>query len=78
MPNYGDIKYWDNRYRFTSGQTYDWLEDYETLKPHISKHLRPEFRILVLGCGNARFSEDMYNDGFHNIFNNDISAVVIS
>ena len=34
-------------------------------------------RILVIGCGNARFSEDLYDDGFHNIVNNGISPAVI-
>jgi ubiquinone/menaquinone biosynthesis C-methylase UbiE len=32
---------------------------------------------LILGCGNARFSEDMYDDGFHHIYNIDISSVCI-
>ena len=33
--------------------------------------------ILIVGCGNAPFSEDLYDDGFTNITNNDISEVVI-
>jgi len=36
-----------------------------------------DLRILVLGCGNAEFSEDMYDDGFKNIVNVDISSVCI-
>ena len=35
-------------------------------------------RILILGCGNAEFSEDLYDDGFTNVLNIDISPVVIS
>jgi hypothetical protein len=31
----------------------------------------------VLGCGNAKFSEDLYDAGFKNIYNVDISSVVI-
>ena len=31
----------------------------------------------MLGCGNAKFSEDLYDDGFHNIINVDISSVCI-
>ena len=34
-------------------------------------------RILVLGCGNAEFSEDLYDAGYHNVINIDISSVVI-
>ena len=36
-----------------------------------------EIKILVLGCGNAEFSEDIYDDGYHNVVNVDISPVVI-
>ncbi|KAN0088629.1 S-adenosyl-L-methionine-dependent methyltransferase [Tylopilus felleus] len=34
-------------------------------------------RILMLGCGNSKFSEDMWEDGYKNIVNVDYSAVVI-
>ena len=34
-------------------------------------------KAIVLGCGNAEFSEDMYDDGYSNIFNIDISETVI-
>ena len=34
-------------------------------------------RILVLGCGNAEFSEDLYDAGYKNVVNVDISSVVI-
>lgn len=37
MPNYGDIKYWENRYKKQPGKTFDWLEDFETLKELIEK-----------------------------------------
>merc|ERR1711970_1082414 len=33
--------------------------------------------VLMAGCGNSRLSEDMFEDGFANISNVDISRVVI-
>ena len=80
MPNYGDPKYWNDRYKQQMGTTFDWLEDYETLKSIIDdlKLNKEESKTLVLGCGNAEFSEDMYNDGYKNIYNIDISDLVIS
>jgi len=33
---------------------------------------------FLIGCGNAPFSIDMYNDGYHKIRNSDYSEVVIS
>ena len=43
-----------------------------------------EAKVLILGCGNAgkvdlnsAFSEQMYDAGYHQIWNMDISSVVI-
>jgi len=35
-------------------------------------------KIINLGCGNSEFSENMYDDGYHNIYNIDISKNVIN
>lgn len=77
MPNYGDPEYWEKRYAEQEGSTFDWLEDYEALESIIKTLVAPEGRILILGCGNARLSEELYDDGFPNIDNIDISTVVI-
>ncbi len=77
MPNYGDPKYWDKRYSENEGSMFDWLEDFKSLKPLLSDLLTPSSKILILGCGNAEFSEDLYDAGYHNIHNIDISSVVI-
>jgi hypothetical protein len=54
------------------------LEDYETLKPIIDEiKIEKISKILNLGCGNSEFSERMYDDGYHNICNNDICENVI-
>ena len=39
--------------------------------------MKPSHKILIVGCGNANFSEDLYDAGFKNIWNIDISKVVI-
>jgi len=79
MPNYGDPNYWEERYKHNENSTFDWLEDYETLKPIIEefKLYKKTAKILVLGCGNAEFSENMFDDGYNNIYNIDISKNVI-
>ena len=77
MPNYGDPKYWDKRYKDQEDTTFDWLEDWESLKSIIGQLITKESKILILGCGNAEFSEDMYDAGYENITNIDISPVVI-
>ena len=55
---------------------FDWLESFEKLKEVIN-FLKPDDKILVLGCGNANFSEDMYDAGYKKQWNIDISRVVI-
>lgn len=77
MPNYGDPSYWEKRYEEQKGKTFDWLEDYESLKLIIENLIDKSAKILILGCGNAELGEDMYQDGYHNIANMDISSVVI-
>jgi len=53
------------------------LEDYSALRNFIRDLIKKDARILILGCGNAEFSENMYDDGYERIDNIDISEVVI-
>ena len=77
MPNYGDPGYWDKRYEEQENTVFDWLEDYKSLKEILKEFCNKESRVLVLGCGNAEFSEEMYDDGYKQLYNVDISSVVI-
>jgi len=78
MPNYGDRKYWEDRYNEQKDVTFDWLEDYESLKALIDDFkLNKDAKIINLGCGNSEFCENMYDDGFQNIHNIDICENVI-
>ena len=80
MPNYGDVNYWEERYKNPEEITFDWLENYSNLK-EIIKSLnidKESGKILNLGCGNSEFSENMYDDGYKNIKNIDISQNVIN
>jgi SAM-dependent methyltransferase len=77
MPQYGEKEYWDTRYSQQKEKTFDWLENWEALKPVVEKLITPESRILMLGWGNALISQEMYDDGYEHITNMDISPVVI-
>ena len=79
MPNYGEKKYWVDRYESQKGKTFDWLEDYESIKPMIYEiGIKKNAYVLNVGCGNSEFSEKMYNDGFTNNYNIDICPNVIN
>lgn len=74
---YGSQEYWENR--FTSEESFEWLLSYEQLAPQ----LEPIFsqrgvRILVVGCGNAPFSADLYDAGYTQIVNIDYAPAVIA
>ncbi|TFK51876.1 S-adenosyl-L-methionine-dependent methyltransferase [Heliocybe sulcata] len=76
---YGTKEYWDKRYERESDESsFDWFKSYDEIAPLI-RELIPDksSRILMLGCGNSRLSEQMYDDGYKNIVNIDYSSVVI-
>ncbi|XP_044499661.1 EEF1A lysine methyltransferase 4 isoform X2 [Mangifera indica] len=74
---YGESWYWDNRYSHESGP-FDWYQKYPALAPLINLYIPQRHqRILVVGCGNSAFGEGMVEDGYEDVVNIDISAVVI-
>ncbi|KAJ4498978.1 S-adenosyl-L-methionine-dependent methyltransferase [Lentinula lateritia] len=76
---YGTKQYWNQRYaREDDDASFDWFKSYSEIAD-ILRSLIPEkrSRILMLGCGNSKLSEDMYDDGYHNIVNTDYSSIII-
>ena len=41
------------------------------------KKINKNALVLNLGCGNSLLSEEMYNDGYKNILNIDLSQSII-
>ncbi len=67
--------YWDARYK--GEEHYEWFKGYAEFRHLVSPYLRPEDRILILGCGNSSMSADLYREGFRRQTNIDISPVVV-
>ena len=78
-PSYGEASYWEERYEKAGMEaSFDWLESYATLKDHLAIFMpSTDVKVLILGCGNAHFGEDLYDAGYENQVNIDISEVVI-
>jgi len=74
--SYGTKGYWESRYQ-KEPECFDWFKGYSELKHVLAKYVKPQDSILMIGCGNATLSEDMYNDSFQNITNIDFSEEVI-
>lgn len=72
---YAHSDYWNAR--FAHEEQYDWLKGYKDCRHLCVPHLKTSDRILILGCGNSTLTQDLYNDGFHNLTSIDLSEVVI-
>ncbi|CAG9332810.1 unnamed protein product [Blepharisma stoltei] len=76
MAQYGKAEYWEERYT-RDAEPFDWYQRWSGIKDVLTQYVFPTHQILHLGCGNSRLSEEMYDEGFINSINIDISQVVI-
>ncbi|KAI5650991.1 hypothetical protein M9H77_36996 [Catharanthus roseus] len=75
---YGEGWYWDKRYSEEGAAgAFDWYQKYSNLAPLLNLYIHRHHRVLVVGCGNSALSEGMVNNGYEDVFNIDISSVVI-
>lgn len=51
--------------------------EYTQLCSILSKYIKTADRILIIGCGNSKLSADLYDVGYHDLLNIDISSTVI-
>lgn len=80
LPNqvqeFAQKKYWDNFFT-KRDKSFEWYGQYEDFKAVLLKYIKPDDRLLVVGCGSSTLSIDLYDDGFTNNTSIDISQVVI-
>ena len=69
-------QYWDKFFTKRSS-AFEWYGEYTDLCHVLHKYLKPVNRLLVIGCGNSKLSEALYDAGIRSIENIDISDVVI-
>ena len=43
---------------------FDWYQRYSGVKDMITQYIQPSNQILMLGCGNSKMSEEMFEDGY--------------
>ncbi|XP_004713497.1 EEF1A lysine methyltransferase 4 isoform X1 [Echinops telfairi] len=76
---YCEVQYWDQRYQDAADcAPYEWFGDFSSFRAIVEPELRPEDRILVLGCGNSALSYELYLGGFPDVTSVDYSSVVVA
>jgi 2-polyprenyl-3-methyl-5-hydroxy-6-metoxy-1,4-benzoquinol methylase len=74
---YAKASFWDDRYA-EKGGFFDWYAEYPELKPVFNEYgITPSDRVLMVGCGNSKLSQQMWEAGYKDIVNIDISPSVI-
>jgi ubiquinone/menaquinone biosynthesis C-methylase UbiE len=76
-PAYGDVDYWNGRYRGQRGECFEWFQPWSALRPHVSKHLLSHGIALVVGCGSSAMSYEL-SQTFSRIVSIDISEEVVN
>jgi len=76
---YAESDFWDKRYQESKGY-FDWYVEYPELKELFNGPLpiSKDSSILMVGCGNSKLSEQMYDSGFKSILSIDISEVIVN
>tara|TARA_A100001015_G_scaffold19612_1_gene22553 strand:- start:3075 stop:3734 length:660 start_codon:yes stop_codon:yes gene_type:complete len=74
-----DKNYWNNKFKQDKllNITSDWILNFENLNPTILKFFNKNDKILFVGCGNSDFSSKLYDMGYIEQTNIDISEIVI-
>ncbi|CAD8114643.1 unnamed protein product [Paramecium sonneborni] len=75
MSQYGKAEYWEERYT-RDPEPFDWYQRFTGIKDLVQGCFTPESKLLNVGAGNSRLSEEMFDEGYQNITNIDISHVV--
>ncbi|KAM7351156.1 eEF1A lysine and N-terminal methyltransferase homolog [Cochliomyia hominivorax] len=74
---FAQTDYWNAFFKKRGEKAFEWYGEYVELCEQIHKYIKYNDKILMLGCGNSKLSMDMYDMGFKDIVNIDISAVAI-
>lgn len=77
LAQYGKVHFWDHRYTKDT-EPFDWYYGYDKYKDLINEFISKDQRVMIAGCGNGHFIEDMADDGYDVLVGIDISRVVIS
>ncbi|KAL0848842.1 hypothetical protein ABMA28_013262 [Loxostege sticticalis] len=74
---FSEKDYWNKFFKKRGNKAFEWYGEYLELCSQLHKYIKPKDNILITGCGNSSLSADLYDVGYTNITNIDVSEVVI-
>ncbi|XP_068921685.1 eEF1A lysine and N-terminal methyltransferase isoform X3 [Petaurus breviceps papuanus] len=74
---FGSVDYWEKFFQQRGKKAFEWYGSYLDLCGVLHKYIKAKDKMLVVGCGNSELSEQLYDVGYQDIVNIDISEVVI-
>lgn len=74
---FSDKDYWNKFFKKRGNKAFEWYGEYLELCGQLHKYIKQKDSILITGCGNSSLSADLYDVGYQNITNIDVSEVVI-
>uniref|UniRef100_A0A8C2EEN7 eEF1A lysine and N-terminal methyltransferase n=1 Tax=Cyprinus carpio TaxID=7962 RepID=A0A8C2EEN7_CYPCA len=75
---FSSADYWERFFRKRGEKAFEWYGDYNSLCGALHKYIKPRDKVLVVGCGNSELSEQLYDVGYRQLTNIDISETVVS
>ncbi|OHS95872.1 Menaquinone biosynthesis methyltransferase [Tritrichomonas foetus] len=73
--DYGEADYWNQRYS-ESPDEYEWFMSWSYVYPYVKEFCK-KGKALNLGCGNSPMPSEMISSGFSQVYNIDVSDVLI-
>ncbi|XP_015172807.1 PREDICTED: methyltransferase-like protein 13 [Polistes dominula] len=70
-------EYWNSFFKKRGNKSFEWYGEYTELCDILMKYIKLSNDVLVVGCGNSTLSMSLYDVGYRNITNIDVSEVVI-
>ncbi|XP_032688965.1 eEF1A lysine and N-terminal methyltransferase homolog [Odontomachus brunneus] len=74
---FSHAEYWNTFFKKRGKKAFEWYGEYPELCEIFLKYIKIKDDILIVGCGNSTLSMSLYDVGYRNIINIDISHIVI-
>ncbi|KAG9350940.1 hypothetical protein JZ751_024829 [Albula glossodonta] len=75
---FSSAEYWERFFKRRGDKAFEWYGDYNQLCGVLHKYIKPRDQVLVVGCGNSELSEQLYDVGYRQLTNIDISETVVA